>query len=116
MVSPRTFNLIAFAATVVGSGIGMFGALMQANAYYPFRITQFASHISRVFVKWLTEGKEAAFRQVHTSAKLGEARGERRDKSLVGLYLVFCGFLLNLVGAALALAATLVDTAAKPHG
>jgi hypothetical protein len=34
-MSAQTLNIFAFAATVFGSCLGIGGALMQANAYYP---------------------------------------------------------------------------------
>ena len=110
-ISPQTLNIIAFAATVLGSSLGILGALMQANAYYPFGIGEFAGHILLISKKAIcTWSMKEALKQVHVTAKLGEKKGEEREKSLIGLYLVFCGFFLNLVGAALALAASIMES------
>jgi hypothetical protein len=111
-MSSQTLNVIGFAATVLGSSLGIWGALKQANAYYPFGIWEFTGHIWRVFKKAIQEsGLKEALKQIHIAEKLGEIKGENRAKSLVGLYLVFCGFFLNLVGAALALAASIMESA-----
>lgn len=111
-MSFQTLNIIAFSATVLGSSLGIWGALKQANAYYPFGIREFAGHVCRVFKKAIQEhGLKEALKQVHIAEKLGEIKGENRAKSLIGLYLVFCGFFLNLVGAALALAASVIESA-----
>jgi len=111
-MSAQTLNIIAFAATVLGSSLGIWGALMQANAYYPFGIFEFTEHIVRVFkravIKW---SLDEALKQIHTTARLGEDKKEDRAKSLIGLYLVFCGFFLNLIGASLALAASVMESA-----
>jgi hypothetical protein len=111
-MSSQTLNVIAFSATVLGSSMGIWGALKQANAYYPFGIWEFINHIGRVFKKAIREhGVKEALKQIHVAEKLGEIKGEDRGKSLIGLYLVFCGFFLNLIGAALALAASLMESA-----
>jgi hypothetical protein len=110
-MSPQTLNVIGFAATVLGSSLGIWGALKQANAYYPFGIWEFAGHVCRIFKKAIHEhGLKEALKQVHIAEKLGEIKGENRAKSLIGLYLVFCGFFLNLVGAAFALAASIIES------
>ena len=100
--------------TVAGSSLGVWGALLQANAYYPFKIRNLPGHLWLVLSDLATKGQAAALRQIDVAAKLGEGRGEQRTKSLLGLYLVLCGFLLNLVGAAVALAGTLAGSTA--HG
>ena len=108
----QTLNVIGFAATVLGSGLGIWGALKQANAYYPFGIWEFAGHVCRVFKKAIIDrGLKGTLKQIHVATKLGEIKGEDRAKSLIGLYLVFCGFFLNLIGAALALAASIMESA-----
>jgi|ERR1700674_3558910 hypothetical protein len=110
-MSSQTLNIMGFAATVLGSSLGIGGALMQANAYYPFSIFEFAEHIVRVFKKGITKWSlEEALRQIHITVKLGEDKKEDRARSLIGLYLVFCGFFLNLIGAALALAASIMES------
>jgi len=111
-MSPQTLNILGFAATVCGSSLGIWGALMQANAYYPFGISEFAEHIARVFKKAITKWSlEEALKQIHITARLGENKKEDRARSLIGLYLVFCGFFLNLIGAALALVGSILESA-----
>ncbi len=111
-MSAQTLNIIGFAVAGLGSGLGIWGALMQANAYYPFRVSQFTEHVARVFKKAIAAWSlEEALKQVSVTAELGEDRKEDRAKSLIGLYLVFCGFFLNMIGACLALAASLLETA-----
>jgi hypothetical protein len=111
-MSSQTLNVIGFATAVLGSSLGIWGALKQANAYYPFGIWAFTGHIFRFFKKAIQEhGLKEALKQTHIAEKLGEIKGENRAKSLIGLYLVFCGFFLNLVGAALALAASIMESA-----
>jgi hypothetical protein len=113
-MSHQTLNVIGFAATVLGSSLGVWGALKQANAYYPFGIWEFAGHICRVFKRAIQEhGLTEALKQIHIAEKLGELKGENRTKSLIGLYLLFFGFFLNLVGAALALMASIMESASR---
>jgi hypothetical protein len=113
-MSSQTLVVIGFTATVLGSSLGIWGALMQANAYYPFSIFEFAEHIARVFKKGLTNWSvEEALKQTRVTARLGEDKKEDRAKSLIGLYLVFCGFFLNLIGASLALVASIMESASR---
>jgi hypothetical protein len=111
-VSSRTLYLIGFALATMGSGLGLLGALMQANAYYPFKVRKFVGHIYLVFRKALREGPEAALNEVRVATALAPGKQEDRAKSLFGLYLVFCGFFVNVLGALLALMGSIIDSPA----
>jgi len=92
-------NAVGLGATGVGSVLGMAGILKQTNAYYPFRPWQLVGHMFEVAVRCLFT--RSAFGEVSAAAKLTAKREEDRAKSLVGLYFVFFGFVLQLFGASL---------------
>lgn len=100
-------NIVAFSISAAGACLGIAGTLMQANAYYPFAPKQFVEHMFRVVRTLLTKGYRAASEETRVAVKLSESRGEDRVHSLKGLYLVAVGFLLQLVGSAIALMAAL---------
>ena len=108
----KWLDVIGFGLAVIGSSLGVWGALLQANAYYPFAIRALPAHFWSVFSEFARKGQGEALNQIRVAAKLGEDRGEERTKSLLGLYLVLCGFFLNLVDAAVALAGALADSGA----
>ncbi len=111
-ISSRMLYVIGFALATMGSGLGLLGALLQANAYYPFKLRNFVVHIYLVFRKAVKEGSEAAFNEVRVATALAPGKQEDRAKSLVGLYLVFCGFFVNVLGALLALIGSIMDSPA----
>jgi hypothetical protein len=92
-------NAAGLAATSLGSVLGMIGIFKQTNAYYAFRKRDLVVHMFQIAAKWLTV--RTAFKEVSIAAKLAERKVEDRAQSLAGLYLVFFGFLLQLVSAGL---------------
>jgi zinc transporter ZupT len=100
-------NLAGFVIASAGSMLGMAGALLQTNAYYPFKPAPLIKYLLGITLGPIL-GKNVAD-EIHTAAKLAEKRPEDRAKSLHGLYFLFCGFLLQLVGAAVLLAAALLS-------
>lgn len=109
-VSSQALYFLGFALATMGSGLGVLGALMQANAYYPFKLREFLAHIFLIFRKGLREGPEAAFNGVRVATALAPGKREDRAKFLVGLYLVFCGFLVDVLVALLALNGSIMDS------
>jgi hypothetical protein len=107
MPTDAQMNELAFALSAMGACLGIAGALMQANAYYPFAPKQFVEHMLRVVKALLTKGPGAARGAMRVAVKLSEAAGEDRVRSLTGLYLVAVAFLLQLCGSAVALMAAL---------
>jgi hypothetical protein len=79
----------------------MFGVILQTNGYYAFKWLQLFEHIFRVLRDLLLKGPRAAWKNVETTAGLAEKKGESRGKSLVGLYLVLFGFMLQFAGSVL---------------
>ncbi len=112
MTTPDMLNLTGFIVGGLGSSLGMYGVFKQTNAYYPFKLSYFFEHLARVIRTYVTRGQAAANEQVHAAAKLGEARGEDRTQSLIGLYFVFVGFLFQLLGSLLLLMGTLLPSGA----
>jgi hypothetical protein len=99
MPAADLLNAAGLAATSIGSVLGMVGVFKQTNAYYAFRKADLVAHMFQIALKWLTA--KQAFKEVSIAAKLAEKKVEDRAQSLAGLYLVFFGFLLQLVGAGL---------------
>jgi hypothetical protein len=113
MTAADGLNVAGFIIAGVGGGLGMFGVFKQTNAYFPFRPGQFLEHLFRVGRAYILEGRSEALKQVHAAAKLGEEKVEDRNQSLIGLYLVFCGFSLQLLGSVLLLIAALLGGDAR---
>ena len=100
-------NIAGFVIASAGSMLGMTGALQQTNAYYPFKPGPFLGYMLRITFGPIL--RKSVADEIHTAAKLSEKRPEDRAKSLHGLYFLFCGFLLQMVGAAVLLAAALIS-------
>ena len=102
-------NLAGIVLTGAGSTIGMVGVYYQMNGYFAFRTRDFFEQIFRILRKWIGEGSDAANNQLNVSARLAEARGEDRGKSLIGFYRVLVGFTLQMIGSALLFAALFMN-------
>ena len=105
---PSILTLAAFVLTMLGACIGMMGSLEMARAYHAFTFLDFARHVVRVAWRYIREPARA--RQiVAATVAIAEVNPEKRDRSLVGLYLVFCGFALQLSGGILAFVGSLLS-------
>lgn len=98
-------SMAGFVLASLGAGCGVYGALRQANAYYPFRLREFPRHLWSVM-------KAARLREqggpdfVRLTAELARYTGESRPQALAGLYWVVLGFVLQLAGSVVSLAAS----------
>lgn len=92
-------NLTGVAFTATGSALGMFGILLQTNGYYAFKWFGLFRHLYLVLKDLVLKGPSTAWRTVRATAHLAGRKGENRGKSLIGLYLILFGFLLQLLGA-----------------
>lgn len=80
--------------------LGVWGTLMICKPYYPFSTLGFVRRVLGVF--WaLRHGMEEALKLVEITSRLGAVNGEDRPKSLIGVYFVFFGFVLQAIGAVL---------------
>lgn len=98
-------TVLGFFFATAGACIGMIGTLQMARAYHPFTIWNFVSHVIRVGWRILFFDIDRARRIVAAVSAMSLVNKENRELSLIGLYLVFCGFGLQLAGGVLALAA-----------
>jgi hypothetical protein len=98
-------TVLGFFLTTSGACIGMVGTLQMARAYHPFTLMDFVGHVLRVGWRVLFFDIETARRIVAAVSEMSLVNKENRELSLIGLYLVFCGFGLQLAGGVLALAA-----------
>lgn len=105
MTAADHLNLAGIVLTGAGSTIGMVGVYYQMNGYFAFRTRDFVQQIFRILRKWVSEGSAAARNQLNVSARLAEARGEDRGKSLIGFYCVLLGFTLQMIGSVFLFAA-----------
>jgi len=102
-------TIAGIVVTGVGSAVAMVGVYLQMNGYFAFKARDFFEQIFRVVRKLLLKGPSAARKQVDVAAQLAEWGGEDRGKSLIGFYCVFLGFLLQMLGSVLLVAALFAD-------
>jgi hypothetical protein len=98
-------TIAGIAVTGVGSAVATVGVYLQMNGYFAFKARDFFEQILRIVRKLLLKGPSAARKQIDVAAQLAERSGEDRGKSLIGFYCVFLGFLLQMLGSALLIAA-----------
>jgi hypothetical protein len=80
--------------------LGVWGTLQISAPYHPFSVPGFVRHVLGVIWE-LCHGSRRAMLRVKIASKLGAVNEEDRAKSLVGVYLVFLGFVLQSIGAVL---------------
>jgi outer membrane protein OmpA-like peptidoglycan-associated protein len=135
MASADDLNIAGFILAAFGSALAMAGAFRQAQSYNPLKVTEYPCHVARVVWTYVIRGKGAALRKLKiavlvtnaaaqaSGSPTGEDAAAHEDdvgddlvESLLGLHLLFVGFILQLFGALLLLAAALSSTAVTPSG
>ncbi len=99
------------ALTVFGVVMAALGTLMICKPYHPFSTFALIRHLLGVLWSF-RHGLGEALRLVRITSSLGTINEEDRAKSLVGVYLVFFGFFLQMFGACLWLIDAVVSA---PH-
>ena len=99
-------EVLGFLLSIAGATLGFLGALMMARSYHPFSWSDFARQGIRILWKLFRQDRATVVRSVEIASKLGAVNDENRGYSLLGLYLVFLGFCLQLLGAVVSFIAT----------
>ena len=97
---------LGFLLSIAGATLGIVGVLMMARSYHPFSLPDFAKRAFRIAWKLFREGRDAVVRSAEIESRLGALNDEQRGYSLLGLYLVFLGFCLQLLGATVSFSAS----------
>jgi uncharacterized membrane protein len=94
-------NLAGFFLAVLGSCIAMWGVFKQANEYHSdkSKVRLFLRSIFGICREFVVHGKGRASDLI--TQTVNKKRAEDRVQSLIGLYAVFLGFLLQVAGSAL---------------
>ncbi len=98
--------MVGFGLSAAGSALGVYGALQQANGYYAFRLREFPRHLWSL-LQALRRGTAEARSYLDVTLHLAKLAGEKRTRSFLGLYWVLAGFLLQMAGGMVSLAASL---------
>jgi hypothetical protein len=98
-------TIAGIVVTGAGSAVAMVGVYLQMNGYFDFETRDFFEQIYRVVRRLLLKGPSAARAEINVVARLAAPSEEDRGKSLIGFYCVFFGFLLQMLGSVLLVAA-----------
>jgi hypothetical protein len=101
MFSPATWNLLSLILAAAGAFIGVLGALVMANGYYPGDVWSFLRSLPELLL---------SKKRRNIAAKLSSVNAENRTMTMRGICLIFVGFLLQLGGSGCAFMGTLADT------
>ena len=98
--------LAAAILALLGVVTGVFGTYLMTMAYHPFdtRGLGVAKNFIRVMIKFATFQWQSAKLLITKAAFFGEMNEEDRALSLTGIYVLSFSFLVQAVGAALAIA------------
>ena len=100
-------NILGYAISALGAVLGIIGSLFMANAYHRFPFKDLLLTFWDVAAK-LLQGRAAAMAYVEKISHTSLGKPENRTLSLIGLCMVFGGFLLQLVGSTVSFAASLL--------
>ena len=93
------FALLGFLISSCGSILGIAGALMMARSYHAFSFLGFIKYSFLVTLKLFSGRREEVVESNEIAAYLGTINEAKRGYSLMGLYLVFLGFCMQLAGS-----------------
>ena len=88
-------------ATGVGVILGVMGTLLICKPYHPFSVWGLVKHIFSLIPYAIRKGQSQASGLARTASRLSAINEEDRAKSLVGVYFVFLGFVMQAIGALL---------------
>jgi hypothetical protein len=103
-------NVLGYVISALGAVMGIVGSLFMANAYHRFPFKDLLLTFWDVLVK-LLKGRSAAMGYVEMISRTSQGKPENRTLSLIGLCMVFGGFLLQLVGSTVSFAASFLPPA-----
>ncbi len=75
------------------------GTYLLTRWYHPFKLFNFLLFIIQVTGLFIVGRTDEAIRRTEAATKIGRVNKERRAVSLIGLYMIFVGFILQAVGA-----------------
>jgi hypothetical protein len=108
MSREHSLTLVGIAFATAGSALGAIGILLQMNGYFAFRWQEFPLHMVRNLGALLRSGPAAYRARVDATVRLATAQGEDRTITILGLYCVMAGFLLQTIGSLLMAGALLL--------
>jgi hypothetical protein len=84
---------------MLGVLLSVWGTYLLTRWYHPFRFWGFLGSVLQVTGLFVTGRRERATSILRAAAKFGRLNEEERAESLIGLCLIFVGFLLQAMGA-----------------
>jgi hypothetical protein len=84
--------------TIVGLIISAWGSFLLTRWYHSFSFIDFLRMVARVSLFYASGRARTAELEAETMTNLTE-KHEERPKSLIGIYFIFSGFLVQAVGA-----------------
>jgi hypothetical protein len=91
-------QLLGPAVTAAGIALSIYGTFLLTRWYHPFSVTGFLSTLWNLVVLLLRGEAARVFEEAKTASRIGLVNEEQRAESLVGIYFIFLGFVLQLVG------------------
>ena len=88
-------------ATGIGVILGVMGTLLICKPHHPFTVWGLVKHIFSLALYAMRKGPSQASGLVRTASRLAAINEEDRAKSLLGVYFVFLGFVMQAIGALL---------------
>ena len=88
-------------ATGIGVILGVIGTYLICKPYHPFGVWGLVRHIFSLIPYAIQKGPSQARGLVGTASRLSAINEEDRAKSLVGVYFIFLGFIMQAIGALL---------------
>jgi len=99
MTTRGLIQILGPVTTFIGVAISIWGTYLLTRWYHTFRPKDFLQVVFSAAFLVLTGRKEKALRFTRTTAKFGRLNREKRAESLIGIYLLFVGFILQAIGA-----------------
>jgi hypothetical protein len=85
--------------TFSGVILSIWGTYLLTRWYHPFKLRGFLQFIFQVTGMFIVGRKVEAIHRTEVATKLGRVNREKRAVSLIGLYLIFVGFIFQGIGA-----------------
>jgi hypothetical protein len=114
MSAKDSLELAAGIVGLAGVLVSIWGTFLLTRFYHPFGPGSFLRTVAKATLHFMTGRQDKALARARLITKLGAITPEQKAKSLLGVYWIFVGFVLQGVAVALSLGDTIWGIVTRP--
>jgi hypothetical protein len=85
--------------TLIGVALSIWGTYLLTKFYHTFKLLEFLASVCMIAFLFIVGKRQKARQLVLVATKFGKLNSEERAVSLIGICLIFVGFVFQAIGA-----------------